>query len=68
MTITEKILAAHSGKKKIAAGELINANVDLVLANDITAPIAISEFRKSGAKDVFDKNRIALIPDHLPTI
>jgi 3-isopropylmalate/(R)-2-methylmalate dehydratase large subunit len=64
MTITEKILAAHSGRKKVLPGELINAKVDLVLANDITAPIAISEFRKIGAKDVFNKERIALIPDH----
>jgi len=64
MTITEKILAAHSNRKKVLPGELINAKVDLVLANDITAPIAISEFRKIGAKDVFNKERIALIPDH----
>jgi 3-isopropylmalate/(R)-2-methylmalate dehydratase large subunit len=64
MTITEKILAAHSDKKKVSPGELINARVDLILANDITAPIAISEFKKIGVKDVFDKERIALIPDH----
>jgi len=64
MTITEKILAAHSGRKKVSPGELINAKVDLVLANDITAPISISEFRKIGAKDVFNKERIAMIPDH----
>jgi len=64
MTITEKILAAHSGKKEVSPGELINAKIDLILANDITAPIAISEFKKIGAKDVFDKDRIALIPDH----
>ena len=64
MTITEKILAVHSGKKEVSAGELINAKVDLVLANDITAPIAISEFKKIGAKGVFDKNRVALVPDH----
>jgi 3-isopropylmalate/(R)-2-methylmalate dehydratase large subunit len=64
MTITEKILAAHAGKKRVSPGELINAKVDLILANDITAPIAISEFRKIGAKDVFDKNRVAFIPDH----
>ncbi|MBI4685817.1 MAG: 3-isopropylmalate dehydratase large subunit [Nitrospirae bacterium] len=64
MTITEKILAAHTGKKKVEAGELINARVDLILANDITAPIAIQEFKKTGANDVFDRNRIALIPDH----
>ncbi|GBD97668.1 MAG TPA: 3-isopropylmalate dehydratase large subunit [Nitrospirae bacterium] len=64
MTITEKILAAHSGKEQVSAGELINAKVDLLLANDITAPIAITEFKKIGAKDVFDRERIAFIPDH----
>jgi 3-isopropylmalate/(R)-2-methylmalate dehydratase large subunit len=64
MTITEKILVAHSGKKKVSPGELINAKVDLILANDITAPLAISEFKKIGAKNVFDKERIAFIPDH----
>ncbi len=64
MTITEKILAAHTGKKEVFPGELINAGVDLVLANDITAPIAIAEFRRIGAKNVFDKNRVAFIPDH----
>ncbi len=64
MTITEKILAIHAGKKKVSPGELINAKVDLVLANDITAPIAISEFKKIGAKGIFDKNRVAMIPDH----
>jgi len=64
MTITEKIFAAHAGKKTAVAGELINAKVDLILANDITAPIAISEFEKIGAKDVFDRDRIAFIPDH----
>lgn len=64
MTITEKILAAHCGKTEVFAGELINAKVDLILANDITAPIAIQEFKKTGAKEVFDKNRVAFIPDH----
>lgn len=64
MTITEKILAAHAGKKKVEPGEIINAKVDLILANDITAPIAIQEFKKIGAKDVFDRERIAFIPDH----
>lgn len=64
MTITEKILAAHCGKEAVAPGELINARVDLILANDITAPIAIQEFKKIGAKDVFDRERIAFIPDH----
>jgi 3-isopropylmalate/(R)-2-methylmalate dehydratase large subunit len=71
VTITEKILAAHlpdrqsgSGRKEVMAGELINARVDLILANDITAPISITEFEKIGARGVFDKDRIALIPDH----
>ncbi len=64
MTITEKILAAHAGRESVSPGELINARVDLVLANDITAPISITEFKKIKAKGVFDKNRIALIPDH----
>ncbi|MBW2177685.1 MAG: 3-isopropylmalate dehydratase large subunit, partial [Deltaproteobacteria bacterium] len=64
MTITEKILAAHAGKDKVSAGELINAKLDVILANDITAPISINEFKKIGAKDVFDKDKIALIPDH----
>jgi len=64
MTITEKILAAHCGKKEVVPGELINAKLDLVLANDITAPIAIKEFRAAGAKKVFDPDRIALINDH----
>jgi 3-isopropylmalate/(R)-2-methylmalate dehydratase large subunit len=64
MTISEKILAAHAGKKEAVPGELIEANVDLVLGNDITAPIAIKEFRSLGVKKVFDKDKIALIPDH----
>ncbi len=64
MTITEKILAAHAGKERVSAGELINAKLDIVLANDITAPISIKEFKKIGAKDVFDKDKIAFIPDH----
>ncbi|OGW53516.1 MAG: 3-isopropylmalate dehydratase large subunit [Nitrospirae bacterium RBG_13_43_8] len=64
MTITEKILAAHANKKEVLPGELINAKVDLILANDITAPIAIAEFKKIGAEHVFDKERIALVPDH----
>jgi len=64
MTITEKILAEHCGKERVYPGDLIYARVDLILANDITAPIAIKEFQKIGAKDVFDRNRIAFIPDH----
>ncbi len=64
MTITEKILAAHAGKKKVEPGELITVRVDIALANDITAPIAIRKFRESGAEKVFDKDLIALVPDH----
>lgn len=64
MTITEKILAAHAGLEKVAPGELINARVDLVLGNDITAPVAIREFEKIGAAGVYDRERIALVPDH----
>jgi 3-isopropylmalate/(R)-2-methylmalate dehydratase large subunit len=63
-TIAEKILLAHSGKKDIKPGEFIEAKVDLALANDITAPIAITEFKKAGFKKVFDRNRIVLVPDH----
>ena len=63
-TITEKILLAHTDKKVIAPGEFIWAKVDFTLGNDITAPIAIEQFKKFGAKKVFDKNKIALIPDH----
>ncbi|MBI4744181.1 MAG: 3-isopropylmalate dehydratase large subunit [Actinobacteria bacterium] len=64
MTITEKILAAHSGKDKLKPGELINSKVDLVLGNDITAPLAIDEFKKIGVDKVFDKDRVVLVPDH----
>lgn len=64
MTLAEKILAAHCGKKKVVPGELINVKVDLVLANDITAPIAIREFRRIGVKKVFDPKKIVMVPDH----
>lgn len=63
-TITQKILAAHCGREYVETGELINAKVDLVLGNDITAPIAIKEFEKIGAGTVFDRHKIALVPDH----
>jgi 3-isopropylmalate/(R)-2-methylmalate dehydratase large subunit len=63
-TITQKILAAHCGREYVEPGELINAKVDLVLGNDITAPIAIQEFEKISASSVFDKSKIALVPDH----
>ena len=50
MTITEKILAAHAGREEVRPGEIVRVNVDLALANDITAPLAIGEFEKAGAK------------------
>ncbi|MHB9093178.1 MAG: 3-isopropylmalate dehydratase large subunit [Eubacteriales bacterium] len=64
MTITEKILAAHAGRDQVEPGELINCKVDVVLGNDITAPVAIKEFEKIGVPGVFDKERVVLIPDH----
>jgi 3-isopropylmalate/(R)-2-methylmalate dehydratase large subunit len=64
MTITEKILCHHTDLKEIHPGMLINARVDIALGNDITAPIAISEFRRAGGVKVFDRHKVALIPDH----
>jgi len=64
MTLTEKILAAHCGRADVKPGELINARVDLVLGNDITAPPAIKEFERIGVDRVFDKDKVALVPDH----
>jgi len=63
-TIAEKILMAHSGKSSIKPGEFIEAEVDLALGNDITAPIAIEEFKKSGSAKVFDRFKVVLVPDH----
>jgi len=63
-TITEKILLHHTDKKSIAPGEFIYAKIDLALGNDITAPIAIRQFESMGAKKVFDRKRIVLVPDH----
>ena len=64
MTITEKILANHAGKNFVEPGELIMADVDLALANDITGPVAIEEFKKAGGGKVFNQEKVALIPDH----
>ena len=64
MTMTQKILAAHTGLESVKAGQLIMANLDLVLGNDITSPVAINEFEKNGFNGVFDKNKIALVMDH----
>lgn len=64
MTLAEKILAAHSDKKSLSPGDFINVRPDLILSNDITAPIAIKEFRKLGVKKVFDPRKIVMVPDH----
>ncbi|MDI6901750.1 MAG: 3-isopropylmalate dehydratase large subunit [Anaerosomatales bacterium] len=64
MTITEKILAAHAGLAEVEPGQLIECDLDIVLANDVTAPIAIREFRRIGQPRVWDPERIALVPDH----
>ncbi len=64
MTMTQKILAAHAGLESVKAGQLIMADLDLVLGNDITSPVAINEFEKNGFCGVFDKDKIALVMDH----
>ena len=64
MTLVEKILAAHAAKEEVSPGEFINVKVDLVLANDITAPIAIKEFEKIGVRGVFDPEKVVMVPDH----
>lgn len=64
MTMTQKILAAHAGLPKVEAGQLIEADLDLVLGNDITSPVAIKEMDKMKVDGVFDKDKIALVPDH----
>jgi len=64
LTLVDKILAAHSDKKVISPGELINVRVDLILANDITAPLAIKEFRRIGIDRVFDPHKVVMVPDH----
>jgi 3-isopropylmalate/(R)-2-methylmalate dehydratase large subunit len=64
MTITEKILAVHAGKKQVFPGELIDARIDLALGNDITAPLAIQAFKEIGVKKVFHRDRVVLVLDH----
>jgi 3-isopropylmalate/(R)-2-methylmalate dehydratase large subunit len=64
LTLVEKILAEHSDKKEVRPGEFINVRVDMVLSNDITAPIAIREFKRLGVKRVFDPNKVVMVPDH----
>jgi 3-isopropylmalate/(R)-2-methylmalate dehydratase large subunit len=64
MTMTQKILAAHSGRESIRAGEIIMADLDLVLGNDITTPVAINEFEKAGCGCVFDREKVTFVLDH----
>nr|WP_319775909.1 aconitase family protein [uncultured Sphaerochaeta sp.] len=64
MTMTQKILAHHAKLESVRAGQLIMADLDMVLGNDITAPVAINEFGKFGKETVFDKDKVALVPDH----
>ena len=64
MTMTQKILAAHAGIEEVHPGQMIKARLDLVLGNDITTPVAIEEFSRIGANRVFDKSKVAIVPDH----
>ncbi|HEY97038.1 MAG TPA: 3-isopropylmalate dehydratase large subunit [Dehalococcoidia bacterium] len=64
MNLAEKILAAHTDRKEVTPGEFINVRVDMIVSNDITAPIAINEFRKLGVDRVFDPSKIVMVPDH----
>lgn len=64
MTMTQKILAAHAGLDKVEAGQLIMANLDLVLGNDVTSPVAINEFNKAGFDSVFDGKKVTMVMDH----
>lgn len=63
-TLAEKILAAHTSKKKVTSGEFTNVQVDLVLANDITAPLAIKEFQRLGVGKTFNPEKVVMVPDH----
>ncbi len=64
MTMTQKILAAHAGLDEVKVGQLIQAELDLVLGNDVTTPVAITEFKKMDIDEVFDKSKVAIVPDH----
>jgi len=64
LNLAEKILAAHADKRKVSPGEFVNVRVDMILANDITAPIAITEFQRIGVDRVFDPSKIVMVPDH----
>ena len=64
MTMTQKILAAHAGLDSVKAGQLIEAKLDIVMGNDITTAVALKEFKKTGAKKVFDKDKVVIVLDH----
>ncbi|MBD9220444.1 MAG: 3-isopropylmalate dehydratase large subunit [Clostridiales bacterium] len=64
MTMTQKILAAHAGLESVKAGQLIEAKLDIVMGNDITTAVALKEFKKTGAKKVFDKDKVVIVLDH----
>ena len=64
MTMTQKILAAHAGLDHVVPGQLIRADLDMVLGNDITTPVAVNEFEKAGFDGVFDREKISLVMDH----
>ncbi len=64
MTMTQKILAKKAGLREVHAGQFIEAGIDLCLGNDITTPVAIKEFKRTGKQDVFDKSKVAIVPDH----
>mgnify|MGYP000094324292 CR=1 FL=1 len=64
MTMVEKIIAAHTDTDTVKPGQIVNAKVDMVLGNDVTTPVAIKEFNKIGVNKVFDKDRVAIVPDH----
>lgn len=64
MTMTQKILAKHAGLDSVVAGQLIEAKLDIVMGNDITTAVALKEFKKTGAKKVFDENKVAIVLDH----
>ena len=64
MTMTQKILAAHAGLPEVHAGDLIEANLDVVLGNDVTTPVAIGVFEKAGFTKVFDPEKIVIALDH----
>ncbi len=64
MTMTEKIIARHAGMPSVTAGDLVDVTVDLVMANDVTAPIAIREFKKTGLAHTFDPKKVVMVPSH----